>query len=143
MKSNKCIFCNIHQNNFAPIVYEDELTIAFIDPKQFHPGHTLVIPRNHFNDVRDLDPNTGGALMMTLTKITQAVSSSFPNQGISIWHSIAPAAYQEIPHLHLHVHPRQYKDNFLKVYPEKVPENCNKSILEERAKKLRKILNIS
>ncbi len=141
MKTEECIFCKIeHDNNLASIVYKDELTLAFMDWRQFHPGHTLIIPRKHFNDIRELDPTTGGALMSTLSKITQAVSVCFPNDGISVWHSIGSAAFQEVPHLHLHVHPRHYNDEFLKVYPDGPPENAVVSILEECAEKLRQIL---
>lgn len=37
MKFHNCVFCNIETNNFAQIVYQDKLTVAFIDPRQFHP----------------------------------------------------------------------------------------------------------
>ena len=137
MKPKDCIFCKIeHDNKLGQIVYKDDLTLAFMDLRQFHPGHTLIIPRKHFNDIRELNSTTGNALMQTLSKITQAVSECFPNEGISIWHSIGPAAFQEVPHLHIHVHPRQYNDQFLKVYPNSPPRNTAISILEEFAEKI-------
>ncbi len=113
-----CVFCDIAKGHApANIVYEDELTIAFVDLRQFHPGHTLVIPRAHMPDVRELDTNTGASVMRTLSIITRAVAAAFPNQGISIWSSIGEAAFQEVPHLHLHVHPRFLNDNLLRIYP--------------------------
>ena len=115
---DKCIFCEIAQHTrAASVVFENELTMAFIDARQFHPGHTLVIPREHVGDVRHLDATTGAAVMSTLVHVTQAVDAAFPNDGMSLWHSIGPAASQEIPHLHIHVHPRKTSDGLLRVYP--------------------------
>jgi histidine triad (HIT) family protein len=117
-----CIFCEIaHGRAAASIVYQDELTMAFVDLRQFHPGHTLVIPRRHLADVRDLDEVVGAALMSTLCRITRAVGDAFENEGLSLWHSIGPAAFQEVPHLHFHVHPRKTGDDFLRVYPGQLP----------------------
>jgi histidine triad (HIT) family protein len=116
--SDTCIFCAIGRGKaHANIVYEDELTVAFVDLRQFNPGHMLVIPRAHFADVRELDARTCAALMASVAKVTRAVGNSFPNEGLSLWHSIGPAAFQEVPHLHFHVHPRRTNDGLLRVYP--------------------------
>ncbi len=113
-----CVFCDlIAGRQPASIVLEDELTFAIVDLRQFHPGHVLVMPRRHVNDVRDLDAATGAALMSALSRVTRAVGLAFPNDGLSLWHSIGPAAFQEVPHLHIHVHPRLPGDGFLRVYP--------------------------
>jgi histidine triad (HIT) family protein len=116
--TGECVFCAIVQGSEpASVVWQDDLTLAFIDQRQFHPGHTLVIPRRHLSDVRELDDVTGAALMASVTRITKAVASAFPNQGLSVWHSIGEAADQEVPHLHIHVHPRMLHDGLLQVYP--------------------------
>jgi histidine triad (HIT) family protein len=48
-----CAFCEIVRGTLpASVVWEDDLTLAFIDLRQFHAGHTLVIPRRHLRDVR-------------------------------------------------------------------------------------------
>src|SRR5215467_16409587 len=113
-----CVFCKIVRGTEpASLVWEDELTLAFMDLRQFHAGHTLVIPRRHLCDVRDLDFALGAALMATVARITRAVAGAFPNQGLSLWHSIGEAADQEVPHLHIHVHPRLLHDGLLRVYP--------------------------
>lgn len=113
-----CVFCEIVRGTQpASVVWRDALTMAFIDLRQFHPGHTLVIPRRHLPDVRQLDSATGAALMASVTRIARAVSAAFPNQGLSVWHSIGEAADQEVPHLHVHVHPRLLADGLLRVYP--------------------------
>ncbi len=116
--SDDCIFCAIADGvSEASVVYEDERTMAFVDPRQFHAGHTLVIPRKHIPDLRYIDDETGAALISVVARISRAVDAAFQNDGLSIWHSIGPGAHQEVPHLHIHVHPRKINDGVLRVYP--------------------------
>lgn len=113
-----CAFCDVIAGRTpATIVASDALIVAFMDLRQFHPGHVLVVPRAHLGDVRDADSQTGAALMASVGRIARAVGDVFPNDGMSVWHSIGPAADQEVPHLHFHVHPRRMHDGLLRVYP--------------------------
>jgi histidine triad (HIT) family protein len=107
--------------------------------RQFHPGHTLVIPRQHIQDMRDLDVSTGAALIATLIKVTRVVDAAFPNEGLSLWHSIGPAANQEVPHLHLHIHPRKHGDQLLRVYPTS-PPTPDRSTQDQWAAQIRSYL---
>jgi len=128
--TDPCIFCGIIAGDVpACIVHEDDQTLAFVDLRQAVPGHVLVVPREHVPDLRELAPVTGAAFMATLIRVTRAVDAAFPNEGLSIWHSIGEAAFQEVPHLHLHVHPRRTDDGLLRVYPGAAVD----STAEERA----------
>ena len=122
------------------VVWEDDLTLAFMDLRQFHAGHALVIPRQHLRDVRELDHMIGAALMASVARIARAVAVAFPNQGLSLWHSIGEAADQEVPHLHFHVHPRMLDDQLLRVYPcaPALPDN---PVRDKYAETLRSYLN--
>jgi histidine triad (HIT) family protein len=132
-----CVFCAIAQGRAqASIVCENDLAFAAIDLRQFHPGHTLVIPRQHLRDVRELDDATGAALMAMVSRVTRAVGRAFPNEGLSLWHSIGAAAFQEVPHLHIHVHPRLVGDDVLRVYPQ-LPADTQRSTLDWYAATLR------
>jgi histidine triad (HIT) family protein len=136
-----CVFCAIAQGSApASIVWENDLALAVIDLRQFLPGHTLVIPRQHFHDVRELDDTTGAALMPMVSRVTRAVGRAFPNQGLSLWHSIGEAAFQEVPHLHIHVHPRFMGDDVLRVYPQ-LPNDTERSTLDSYAAILRSHLD--
>lgn len=135
--ADQCVFCAIAQGQApASIVVEDDLVMAIVDLRQFHPGHMLVIPRHHFHDVRELDDTTGAALMSMVSRVARAVSRAFPNQGLSLWHSIGEAAFQEVPHLHIHIHPRLVGDNVLKVYP-RLLANTERETLDAYAATLR------
>jgi diadenosine tetraphosphate (Ap4A) HIT family hydrolase len=66
----------------------------------------------------------------------------FPNEGLTLWHSIGEAAFQEVPHLHLHIHPRFRDDGVLRVYPES-PVTSTKEKRDEYAARLRNFLDAS
>ena len=135
--NNRCIFCEIvDRTSPASVVLDDERTLAFIDLRQANPGHVLVVPKMHINDVRDLDADTGSALMQSVSRVTRAVAQAFPNNGISLWHSIGEAAFQEVPHLHIHVHPRLNNDGILRVY-DSLPENVDFPTRERYAELVR------
>ena len=139
--SESCVFCAIVRGEAeAAVVHEDALTLAFIDLRQAVPGHVLVIPRAHLPDLRALDDATGAALMATTVRITRAVGEAFPNGGISLWHSIGEAAFQEVPHLHLHVHPRRLADGLLRIYPTE-PHDVDLDERERLARLLRRRLD--
>jgi histidine triad (HIT) family protein len=136
-----CVFCEIVRGSQpASIVWEDDLVLAVVDLRQFHAGHTLVMPRQHIRDVRELDYATGAALMALVVRVTRAVATTFPNQGLSLWHSIGPAADQEVPHLHVHVHPRHIGDQLLRIYPSMVT-SPDRQTLDKYASLLRAYLD--
>ena len=69
-----CIFCRIVAGEAeASVAYEDDAAIAFMDSGQFHPGHTLVVPRRHIVDIFSLEAEPGAALMAALVRVHRAV----------------------------------------------------------------------
>ncbi|MEP6765952.1 MAG: HIT family protein [Gemmatimonadaceae bacterium] len=136
-----CVFCAIvADHSRASIVYQDAITIAFLDLRQFHHGHVLVIPRQHVSDIREADDATAAAIMVTVAHVARAVNQVFPNDGLSVWHSAGEGANQEVPHLHFHVHPRFMRDDVLRVYPDS-PELPPRSTLDQWAEELRLALS--
>jgi histidine triad (HIT) family protein len=138
---DSCAFCDIVAGRTpATVVASDALTMAFLDLRQFHPGHVLVVPRAHLADIRDADPATAAAVMSSVATVTRAVADTFPHEGLSVWHSIGPAADQEVPHLHFHVHPRRTGDGLLRVYP-RAPAHPDRGTLDEWGIRLRHALS--
>ena len=135
-----CVFCAVIAGALpASIVAADGLTVAFLDLRQFHPGHVLIVPRQHLADIRKVDDRTAAALMVNLARVARAVDRTFPNDGLSVWHSAGEGANQEVPHLHFHVHPRRFQDEMLRVYPES-PVLPPRATLDEWAEQLRSAL---
>ena len=116
--TSPCVFCDIVGGRQpATIVAQDDATVAFLDLRQFHPGHVLVVPRAHVADIRGADDRTAAALLVMVARVSRAVDATFPGDGLSVWHSAGEGANQEVPHLHFHVHPRRIGDDLLRVYP--------------------------
>jgi histidine triad (HIT) family protein len=116
-----CIFCEIVAGEAASsVVLENDLVLAFLDLRQFHPGHTLVIPRVHVQDIYGLDDGVlGGALMAAVARVARRLRDVLKPEGLNVWQSTGVAAGQEVPHVHFHVLPRYVGDGLLQVYPSK------------------------
>ena len=115
---NNCVFCRIINGELdSATVYEDESTLAFLDLRQSNEGHVLVVPRNHIEQIYDLDEDTASALASAVCKVARAVRRVYAPDGLSVWQSNGPAAFQEVPHVHWHVFPRYTDDGHLVVYP--------------------------
>ena len=140
---NDCVFCAIVAGRLsASIVAENALTIAFLDLRQFHAGHVLIIPRAHVTDIRDANDTIASAVGCMVARVARAVDRVFPGDGLSIWHSAGAGANQEVPHLHFHVHPRRLGDDLLRVYPAP-PPSPERAILDSWADQLRSAVETS
>ncbi len=98
---DSCIFCKIVRKEIPThIVYEDEHTLAFLDIHPQSAGHTLVIPKQHFRWVWDIEPFSPYAL--TTQKIAKALQKSFGTEWI-----LSKIIGDEIPHAHTHLWPQK------------------------------------
>lgn len=105
----------------AAIVYEDELTFAFMDAGQLNPGHVLVATRQQAETLLDIDEATAMALFRTVHRVAHAVQAAFQPEGMTILQANKVAGWQTVPHLHVHVLPRHADDGVGLVWPRKNP----------------------
>jgi histidine triad (HIT) family protein len=105
----------------AAIVYEDDLTFAFMDAGQLNPGHVLVATKQQFETILDVDEDTAAALFRTVHRVARAVQAAFEPEGLTILQANKPAGWQSVPHLHVHVVPRHQDDGVGLVWPRKNP----------------------
>jgi histidine triad (HIT) family protein len=139
LSDEPCVFCAIAAGTMpASIIAQDEHTIAFLDLRQFHDGHVLVIPRRHVLDIREADDATAQAVITTVAQMSRAVDRAFPSDGISVWHSAGRGANQEVMHLHFHVHPRFFGDDVLRGYP-RMPAHPDRARLDAMAERVRRM----
>ena len=87
-------------------VYEDNMTLAFMDVMPQAEGHTLVIPKVPAEDIFDLDPEYAGAMAKTVKKVAAAVKQAFAAPGIMIAQLNGAPAGQTVFHIHTHIIPR-------------------------------------
>lgn len=109
-----CIFCKIVRGIvLASVVYSDDRVIAFLDIQPINSGHTLVIPKAHAALLSELDEETGAHMFVVAMHVAAALRrSGLKCEGINLILSDGEAAFQEIPHVHLHVIPRFRGDGF-------------------------------
>lgn len=131
----ECIFCRLIAGEIpAAKVYEDELTLAFMDIGQVNPGHVLVAVKRHAATLLDLTPEEAGAAMQTAQRIAQALKASFDPPGITLLQANGKEGDQTVFHFHLHVVPRHGNDGIALSWPRKNPP---REVLEEYAGRLR------
>ena len=117
-----CIFCRLVAGDIpAARVYEDELTVAFMDIGQVNPGHVLVATKRHAATLLDITPEEAAAVMQTAQRVAEAVNKAFDPDGINIFQANGAPAGQTVFHFHLHVLPRFEGDNLTVVWQREEP----------------------
>jgi len=104
-----CKFCQIAAGAIATdIVYEDEISFAFLDHRPLFPGHCLLLPRRHCETLADLPLELAGPLFANACLLARAVEAGLGAEGAFV--AINNRVSQSVPHLHIHVVPRRRKD---------------------------------
>jgi histidine triad (HIT) family protein len=92
----------------AHIVYEDDLSLAFLDHRPLFPGHVLLIPKEHFITILDTPDDIVSHLFTTAKMLSAAVREALGCQGIFM--AVNNVVSQSVPHLHIHIVPRTKGD---------------------------------
>jgi histidine triad (HIT) family protein len=104
-----CVFCSIiSQETEAEVVWQDDLSIAFLDIRPVFPGHTLLVPKEHYATLTDLPTASLEPFFRTSQILVRAVESAMGAEGTFV--AMNNKVSQSVPHLHLHVVPRKRKD---------------------------------
>ena len=103
MKKDDCLFCKIVAGEIPSTkVYEDESVLAFEDVNPQMPSHTLIVPKNHYDNLaEDIPENELGKLFATVKKVADAKSIS--EGGFRVIVNNGPDAQQVVRHVHVHV----------------------------------------
>ena len=110
-----CVFCKIINKEIpASVVYEDDTVLAILDLSQATKGHTLVMPKKHFETFLDLDNKTVSHVFSVAQNLAIKLKDKLGASGVNILNNSYPAAGQSVMHMHVHVLPR-YNDDDLKI----------------------------
>src|SRR5438874_9610060 len=114
-----CAFCQIVEGSLpASVVYSDSTVMAFMDIQPIVPGHLLVIPKRHAELVSDLQSGEGSACWVIAEMLDKAIrGSGLRVDGVNIFVADGEAAFQDVPHFHIHVIPRYTGDGFSLTFP--------------------------
>ena len=106
-----CIFCKIGSGRIpAARVWESEDAIAFLDVNPLADGHTLLIPKQHFTDLRDVPGELLGRILGEAPALAKAVMNAVGATGINLLQNSGASAGQAVFHVHFHLIPRTADD---------------------------------
>ena len=108
-RADGCRFCAIvGGDDPGHVVFEDEVSLAFLDHRPLFPGHTLLVPREHYETIWDLPDGLVGPLFENAKSLSAAIREAMASQGAFI--ALNNIVSQSVPHVHVHLVPRNRKD---------------------------------
>ena len=107
-----CIFCNIVEGSIpSKKVYEDENILAILDISQATEGHTLVLPKKHYENILDIDKETLASLIEVVRSLSIKIVNNTGALGCNILNNCGEVSGQTVNHIHFHIIPRYKKDD--------------------------------
>ena len=104
-----CLFCSVVSGELAVrIVFEDDVSMAFLDHRPVFPGHCLLIPKEHFKTLADLPADLIEPFFKNVQLLAKAVEAGLLADGTFV--AMNNKVSQSVPHFHVHVVPRRRKD---------------------------------
>jgi len=130
-----CIFCKIISGEIpCEKIMDDEYSISFMDVGPLAEGHTLLIPREHYETLDQVPADVAGRMLKNLPILVNAVQRATDCEGVNVLQNNGTVAHQEVPHVHFHIIPRNTGDNWQFNWPaSKYPAGR----MEELAEKIR------
>lgn len=118
MSGNDCVFCKMVAGQIPVTkIYEDEIVLAFLDIGPISDGHTLLIPKQHFEKLHDCPSELLGQVCSRLGKITRAVTKAMNSEGYNVLCNNGRSAGQLVGHLHFHIIARNSGDGIFDDWP--------------------------
>ncbi|HTP13167.1 MAG TPA: HIT domain-containing protein [Bacteroidota bacterium] len=106
------MFCRIVSGEIASeVLFENRHVVSILDINPIHFGHALVIPKAHYRDFLELDPECYGSLLGGARIVTAALVRGLDLEGFNLFSNNGRIAGQSVFHFHLHVTPRYHNDN--------------------------------
>lgn len=136
MADKDCIFCKIANGEIpSATIYENSDFRVFLDIAPANQGHALIVPKEHFQDIFDIDAVTAGKLFSLATEVARAMKSVLNCDGMNIVQNNGSVAGQTVFHFHLHLIPRYEGDSVQVGWK---PGESSPNELQELAKEIRK-----
>lgn len=133
-----CIFCKIAKGKIpSATIYEDNHFAVILDVNPATKGHCLIIPKEHFDNIYDLDGETAGKLFSLATCIARALKDALKCDGLNVIQNNGEIAGQTVNHFHLHLIPRYEGDGVDLTWPQ---HEVSQDELEEIRKTVKKAI---
>ncbi len=133
-----CIFCKIAAGEIPCVrVFEDERCLAFMDIGPISPGHTLLIPKAHYEMIHEMPAREAAHLASHIPPLADAVRKAVGAEGINVLQNNGTCSGQEVFHVHVHLIPRWPGDGLGFRWPAK---KADPEVLKEQASAIAKAL---
>lgn len=110
--ANMCVFCNIIEGKIpSSKIYEDDDVLAILDISQATKGHTLVMPKKHYENILQIPEDDYIKVMSKVKKIAQVILKAFDAKGLNILNNCNEVSGQTVMHFHVHIIPRYNTDD--------------------------------
>ncbi len=130
-----CLFCKIAKGDIpSATIYEDRYFRVFLDVNPASKGHCLIVPREHFDNIYDLDGETAGRLFALATGVARALRKALSCDGLNLVQNNGKVAGQTVNHFHLHLIPRYEGDQLGLLWKAK---HLKEEEMEELRKKIK------
>jgi histidine triad (HIT) family protein len=137
--SADCVFCKIRDGQIPSFkIHEDERTVTFMDINPLNSGHCLVVTKAHAATIFEADVEDLVAAMAAAKKVALAIQEALKPDGLNILQANGAAAFQSVPHFHLHLIPRWANDG--KGFDWKLVPG-NREAIMKNGERLRALLN--
>lgn len=111
MKKDDCIFCKIAGGEIpSTTIYEDDYHRVFFDIAPASKGHCLIVPKDHYDDVFDMNEEAAGRLFGLASKVAKSLKKELDLEGLNIVQNNGTIAGQTVFHFHMHMIPRYAGD---------------------------------
>ncbi len=135
MKDN-CIFCKIANGQIpSHTLYEDERFRVIFDLGPATKGHALILPKEHFDNIYELDDETASNAFLIAKKMASAMKKAFEADGFNIIQNNGEPAGQTVFHFHMHLIPRYEGDKAIGFWKPGNITDEELQVLEEKVKK--------
>ena len=133
-----CIFCEILKGNSpASFTYQDDTVVAFMDVQPITQGHMLVVPRAHAVLMSEVEDSVAMRSFRVARHLGSVVRKTLGAAGVNLFVADGEAAFQDVPHFHVHVIPRYPSDGFGLTFPAKYSQPPSRAELETIAEAIR------
>jgi histidine triad (HIT) family protein len=122
MTVQQCEFCDIGAGRApALVVWQDASNLAFFPLRPAVVGHTLLIPKVHYEDLFGMPDSALSSLMQAVANVGRGLEGALHPDGMNVIHSAGRAASQSVFHAHVHLVPRWSDDRFGDIWPPSEP----------------------
>ncbi|MDO4170204.1 MAG: HIT family protein [Lachnospiraceae bacterium] len=136
MKKDECIFCKIANGKIpSATLYEDRNFRVVLDVGPATKGHALILTKEHFDDIFDIDAETAGRLFSLASVVARAMKKVLHCDGMNVLQNNGSIAGQTVFHFHLHLIPRYEGDSVQITWPQGTLEEETKEELIQLIKK--------